>query len=83
MAEDLSIKVKVEPDVSDLSSKLKTAGNGVTPIPVKISLANIGDIKNKIATLGTTVDVGVNVKLNNTVDLNSIASNLDGKAIEI
>lgn len=83
MAEDLSIKVKVEPDVSDLSNKLKTAGNGVTPIPVKISLANIGDIKNKIATLGTTVDVGVNVKLNNTVDLNSIASNLDGKAIEI
>ena len=83
MAEDLSIKVKVEPDVSDLSNKLKTAGNGVTPIPIKISLANIGDIKNKIATLGTTVDVGVNVKLNNTVDLNSIASNLDGKAIEI
>lgn len=83
MAEDLSIKVKVEPDVSDLSNKLKTAGNGVTPIPVKISLANIGDIKNKIATLGTTVDVGVNVKLNNTVDLNSIASNLDGKDIEL
>lgn len=83
MAEDLSIKVKVEPDVSDLSNKLKTAGNGVAPIPVKISLANIGDIKNKIATLGTTVDVGVNVKLNNTVDLNSIASNLDGKDIEI
>lgn len=83
MAEDLSIKVKVEPDVSDLSNKLKTAGNGVTPIPVKISLANIGDIKNQIATLGTTVDVGVNVKLNNTVDLNSIASNLDGKDIEL
>lgn len=83
MAEDLSIKVKVEPDVSDLSNKLKTAGNGVAPIPVKISLANIGDIKNKIATLGTTVDVGVNVKLNNTVDLNSIASNLDGKDIEL
>lgn len=83
MAEDLSIKVKVEPDVSDLSNKLKTAGNGVAPIPVKISLANIGDIKNKIATLSTTVDVGVNVKLNNTVDLNSIASNLDGKDIEI
>lgn len=83
MAEDLSIKVKVEPDVSDLSNKLKTAGNGVTPIPVKISLVNIGDIKNKIATLSTTVDVGVNVKLNNTVDLNSIASNLDGKDIEI
>ena len=83
MAEDLSIKVKVEPDVSDLSNKLKTAGNGVAPIPVKISLANIGDIKNKIAALGTTVDVGVNVKLNNTVDLNSIASNLDGKDIEI
>lgn len=83
MAEDLSIKVKVEPDVSDLSNKLKAAGNGVAPIPVKISLANIGDIKNKIATLGTTVDVGVNVKLNNTVDLNSIASNLDGKDIEL
>lgn len=83
MAEDLSIKVKVEPDVSDLSNKLKAAGNGVVPIPVKISLANIGDIKNKIATLGTTVDVGVNVKLNNTVDLNSIASNLDGKDIEL
>lgn len=83
MAEDLSIKVKVEPDVSDLSNKLKTAGNGVAPIPVKISLANIGDIKNQIAALGTTVDVGVNVKLNNTVDLNSIASNLDSKAIEI
>ena len=33
--------------------------------------------------LGTTVDVGVNVKLNNTVDLNSIASNLDGKDIEL
>lgn len=83
MAEDLSIKVKVEPYVSDLSNKLKTAGNGVTPIPVKISLANIGDIKNQIAALGTTVDVGVNVKLNNTVDLNSIASNLDGKDIEL
>lgn len=83
MAEDLSIKVKVEPDVSDLSNKLKAAGNGVAPIPVKISLANIGDIKNKIATLGTTVDVGVNVKLNNIVDLNSIASNLDGKDIEL
>lgn len=83
MAEDLSIKVKVEPDVSDLSNKLKAAGNGVAPIPVKISLANIGDIKNKIATLGTTVDVGVNVKLNNTVALNSIASNLDGKDIEL
>ena len=83
MAEDLSIKVKVEPDLSDLSNKLKAAGNGVAPIPVKISLANIGDIKNKIATLGTTVDVGVNVKLNNTVDLNSIASNLDGKDIEL
>ena len=83
MAEDLSIKVKVEPDVSDLSNKLKAAGNGVAPIPVKISLANIGDIKNKIATLGTTVDVGVNVKLNHTVDLNSIASNLDGKDIEL
>lgn len=38
MAEDLSIKVKVEPDVSDLSNKLKTAGNGVAPIPVKICL---------------------------------------------
>lgn len=83
MAEDLSIKVKVEPDVSNLSNKLKTAGNGVAPIPVKVSLANIGDIKNQIAALGTTVDVGVNVKLNNTVDLNSIASNLDGKDIEI
>ena len=81
MAEDLSIKVKVEPDVSDLSNKLKTAGNGVTPIPVKISLANIGDIKNQIATLGTTVDV--NVRLNNNIDIDSITSKLKNQAVEI
>lgn len=81
MAEDLSIKVKVEPDVSDLSNKLKTAGNGVAPIPVKISLANIGDIKNKIATLGTTVDVGV--RLNNNIDIDSITSKLKNQTVEI
>lgn len=81
MAEDLSIKVKVEPDVSDLSNKLKTAGNGVAPIPVKISLANIGDIKNKIATLGTTVDV--NVRLNNNIDIDSITSKLKNQTVEI
>lgn len=81
MAEDLSIKVKVEPDVSDLSNKLKTAGNGVAPIPVKISLANIGDIKNKIAALGTTVDV--NVRLNNNIDIDSITSKLKNQTVEI
>lgn len=81
MAEDLSIKVKVEPDVSDLSNKLKAAGNGVAPIPVKISLANIGDIKNKIATLGTTVDV--NVRLNNNIDIDSITSKLKNQTVEI
>lgn len=81
MAEDLSIKVKVEPDVSDLSNKLKTAGNGVTPIPVKISLANIGDIKNQIAALGTTVDV--NVRLNNNIDIDSITSKLKNQTVEI
>lgn len=81
MAEDLSIKVKVEPDVNDLSNKLKAAGNGVAPIPVKISLANIGDIKNKIATLGTTVDV--NVRLNNNIDIDSITSKLKNQTVEI
>lgn len=81
MAEDLSIKVKVEPDVSDLSNKLKTAGNGVAPIPVKISLANIGDIKNQIAALGTTVDV--NVRLNNNIDIDSITSKLKNQTVEI
>lgn len=81
MAEDLSIKVKVEPDVSDLSNKLKAAGNGVAPILVKISLANIGDIKNKIATLGTTVDV--NVRLNNNIDIDSITSKLKNQTVEI
>ena len=83
MAEDLSIKVKVEPDVSGVPGKLNAMANSLAPIPVDIKLDNLGDVRGQIAALASTVDVGVNVKLNNTVDLNSIASNLEGKDIEI
>lgn len=83
MAEDLSIKVKVEPDVSDLSNKLKTAGNGVAPIPVKISLANIGDIKNKIATLGTTVDVNINPVIAGGSISSTVQNSMKGQKIDL
>lgn len=83
MAEDLSIKVKVEPDVSDLSNKLKTAGNGVTPIPVKISLANIGDIKNKIAALGTTIDVNINPVIAGGSISSAVQSSMKGQKIDL
>ena len=83
MAEDLSIKVKVEPDVSGVPGKLNTMANSLAPIPVDIRLDNLGDVRGQIAALASTIDVGVNVKLNNTVDLKSIASGLEGKDIEI
>ena len=83
MAEDLSIKVKVEPDVSGVPGKLNAMANSLAPIPVDIRLDNLGDVRGQIAALGTTVDVGVNVKLNNSIGLKSITSGLEGKDIEI
>ena len=81
MAEDLSIKVKVEPDVSDLPGKIKTAGSSVPPIPLKVMLTNLEDVVFQIAALGTTV--GVNVKLNNNIDLDSITSGLKDQTVNI
>ena len=81
MAEDLSIKVKVEPDVSDLPGKIKTAGSSVPPIPLKVMLTNLEDVVFQIAALGTTV--GVNVKLNNNIDLDSITSSLKDQTVNI
>lgn len=81
MAEDLSIKVKVEPDVSDLPGKIKTAGSSVPPIPLKVMLTNLEDVVFQIAALGTTV--GVNVKLNNNIDLDSITSSLKDQTVDI
>ena len=81
MAEDLSIKVKVEPDVSDLPGKIKTAGSSVPPIPLKVMLTNLEDVAFQIAALGTTV--GVNVKLNNNIDLDSITSSLKDQTVNI
>lgn len=81
MAEDLSIKVKVEPDVSDLPGKIKTAGSSVPPIPLKVMLTNLEDVAFQIAALGTTV--GVNVKLNNNIDLDSITSGLKDQTVNI
>nr|DAG42672.1 MAG TPA: minor tail protein [Caudoviricetes sp.] len=60
MAEDLSIKVKVEPDVSDLPKKLSTAGANLAPIPVDIKLDNLGDVRGQIAALGASIDVKIN-----------------------
>nr|DAH22473.1 MAG TPA: minor tail protein [Caudoviricetes sp.] len=81
MAEDLSIKVKVEPDVSDLPGKIKTAGSSVPPIPLKVMLTNLEDVVFQITALGTTV--GVNVKLNNNIDLDSITSSLKDQTVNI
>ena len=81
MAEDLSIKVKVEPDVSDLPGKIKTAGSSVPPIPLKVMLTNLEDVAFQIAALGTTV--GVNVKLNNNIDLDSITSGMKDQTVNI
>lgn len=63
MAEDLSIKVKVEPDVSDLPGKLKTAGASVGLIPVKVVLTNLMGVSNQIEMLERDIDVGINVML--------------------
>ncbi len=82
-AEDLSIKVKVEPDVSDLSNKLKTAGNGVAPLPIKVSLANIGDVKNQIAALGTTVDVNINPVIAGGSITSAVHNSMKGKKIDL
>jgi TP901 family phage tail tape measure protein len=83
MAEDLSIKVKVEPDVSDLPGKLKTAGASVGLIPVKVVLTNLMGVSNQIEMLERDIDVGINVKLNNTVDIDSITSKLKDQTVEI
>lgn len=83
MAEDLSIKVKVEPDVSDLPKKLGTAAANLAPIPVDIKLDNLGDIRGQIAALGASIDVKINPVIAGGSIGSAVQNSMKGQKIDL
>ena len=84
MAEDLSIKVKIEADGSDVPHQLNTLENSLAPIRVDVSLDNLGDVRGQIANLGKDkVDVTINPVIGNGGVKNAVQNNLGGKKIDL
>ena len=68
---EYKIALGVDIDVSDLQSQINKAGDKVTPIPIKVEIENLNEVKKQLQ------DLGKNDKNALTLDTSKIEASLD------
>ena len=73
MDEEYKVSLGVDIDIGDLQSQINKAGDKVSPIPIKVEIENLDDIKKQIQNLGGTKS---NAKVVVPIDTSSIENSL-------
>ncbi len=80
MDEQYKISLGVDIDIGDLQSQINKAGDKVTPIPIKVEIENLAEIKKQIQNLG---NIKGGTKLAIPIDTDSLEVSLNEVATTI